>query len=149
MKHEGGRVEPAKRPVEADWLAVVRRREALAGNNLEDVAGLDVIAAGLDNLEIARLACIRLYVDGFFSALLGRNGCEAFEAQFHLVQQSVYTLPVFLAPDKHKLLIQMVKDDHDTGNQQQGFGHAQYIGLGDDDRFDILDHVVAEVAKSA
>ena len=41
----------------------------------------------------------------------------------------------------------MIEDHDDTRHQQQGFRHSEHIRLSDGDRFDILDHVVAEIAK--
>jgi len=151
VEHEGGRVEAAQCTVEADRLSAERCRQALAGHDLEDVAGADIIAALIDDLEIAVLGGVgcQRHVNG--RLVLWRGFGQAFEPGLDRIEQGVdrRLIAVFDAADKQDFLIDMIEHDHDPGNDQQRFGNVQRVLGGDGHRFDMLDHVIADIAERA
>ena len=121
----------------------------MAWYDLEDVPGADIVLARFDNLEIARLGRIGLKLHWCGRLILGWHLGQAFQPCLDIIQQGVDLGFVvgFDAADQQDLLIDVIEHDDHARDDQKGFRHVQHVRLCNLHRLDILDHVIADIAK--
>ena len=109
------------------------------------------MSASFDDFEIAFLGRVRCQRDLDGGLVLGRDYRHAFEPRLDVIEQGIDCRFIALldAADEEDFLIDVVEHDDDARDDEQGFRHVQCIFARDRHRFDMLDHVVTDIAERA